>query len=391
MNAGKTPESGSAQLSAPPPVHALQMIDNLELGGAQRLLATLASQYPAKHGLPVLSLDSGKAPFRAILQAAGAQVTMLPGLKLWHPLSIPRLVRFLRTRAEPVVHIHLTYSTILGAPAAWLAGKRVVVSLHNAQTVAGLSLRARVLRGLETFCLRHFTDRVIFVGANVERANSARIGRTPGSVVLNVIPSPATLDPAERADIRRGLGASAEDVVVIATGRLSQQKDPLMLIRAFAAANDRLGRLLLWVVGDGPLRSDVEVVAAELLPADDPAKPCIRFLGPRDDVQRLLPAADIYALSSQWEGLPVALLEAMAAGRGIVCTGVGDIPEFLPQDAALIVPPGDADSFAEALLRLAGDEALRQAVAERALEAVRPYCDVARWQKILESTYAELA
>jgi glycosyltransferase involved in cell wall biosynthesis len=385
------PEPGSALLPGPTVGHALQIIDNLELGGAQRLLATLAGEYAAENPLPVLSLKGGEAPFQPILETAGAKVMMLPGLKLWHPWSIPRLVRHLRGRPEPVVHIHLTYATILGSIAARLAGKRVVVSLHNARTVAGQSLRARVLRGLETFCLRHMTDRVIFVGANVERANRARIGRTPGTVVLNVIPAPGSLDPADRRAIREGLGAGPEHVVVIATGRLSRQKDPLMLVRAFAAAQGQLDRLRLWVVGDGPLRPEVEALASELLQADDPAQPRIRFLGPRDDVQRLLPAADIYALSSQYEGLPVALLEAMAAGRGIVCTRVGDIPEFLPEDAALMVQPGDADGFADALVRLGGDPALREALARRACEAARPHCDVAGWRKTLERIYADLA
>jgi glycosyltransferase involved in cell wall biosynthesis len=385
-----TPEQGPA-LRGPASGRALQIIDNLALGGAQRLLATLAEEYPAEAPLQVLALKGGKAPFQAILQAAGADVVMLPDLKLWHPWSIPRLVRHLRARAEPAVHIHLTYATILGCIAAQLAGKRVVVSLHNAQTVAGHRLRTQILRWLETFCLRRLTDQVIFVGPNVESANRARIGRTPGTVLPNVIQAPQALDPADRTAIRSGLGADRDDVVVIATGRLSRQKDPLMLMRAFAAAQGQLERLRLWIVGDGPLRPEVEALAAELWPNEDQARLVVRFLGPRNDVQRLLSAADIYALSSQWEGLPVALLEAMAAGRGIVCTSVGDIPAFLPKDAGLQVEPGDAKGFADALLRLAKDPKLRTAQARRASEAARPYCEVAAWRKALEQIYADLA
>jgi len=386
-----TPEQDPAKPSTPGAVVALQIIDNLELGGAQRLLATLASQYPAEQGLPILSLDDGEPPFLPILQAAGARVAMLAGLKLWHPLSIPRLVWVLRGRAEHVIHIHLTYATILGAPAARIAGKRVAISLHNAQTVAGTSLRAKVLRGLETFCLRHFADRIIFVGANVERANHARIGGTPGITVPNVIPKPPVLDPVDRALIRQVNGAGPKDVVVITTGRLSPQKDPLLLIRAFAAAQGKVENLVLWVVGDGALRREVEALAASLLPSGNPTKARIRFLGARDDVPRLLPAADIFALSSLWEGLPVALLEAMAAGLSIACTRVGDIPEFLPEDAALMVQPGDETGFAGALTRLAEDSALRQTLGAQALNAVAAHCDVVGWKKTLEQIYAELA
>lgn len=391
MNAQMTLEPNPSRRADPNADLAVQIIDNLELGGAQRLLATLAGQYRAERGLPVLALMDGKAPFGPILQSMGARVIVLTGLKLWHPMSIPRLVRALRGRAEPVVHIHLTYATILGTPAARLAGKRVVVSLHNAQTVSGTSLRARVLRGLETFCLRQFTDHVIYVGANVERANSARIGRTPGTVVRNVIPPPPALAPADRVLIRRGLGADPGDIVVIATGRLSRQKDPLLLVRAFAAARERIGNLVLWVVGDGPLRREAEALAAQLLPPDNSGRSPIRFLGPRDDVERLLPAADIYALSSLWEGLPVALLEAMAAGRGIVCTRVGDIPALLPENAALMVSPGDEAGFAAALAHLAEYPALSEALGAQALKTAEPYCDVAGWRETLERIYAELA
>lgn len=386
-----TPDPNPDIPAEAPAVLALQVIDNLELGGAQRLLATLAGQYSRGQGLQVVSLMEGPAPFRTMLRSMGAEVTTLDNLKLWHPMSVPRLVRELRGRREAVVHVHLTYATILGVPAARLVGKRVVVSLHNAQTVDGNSLRARILRGLEDFCLRHLADRVVFVGANVERANRSRIGRTPGIVVPNVIPRPKPLPPADRASIRQGLGVGPEDVAVIATGRLSEQKDPFLLVRAFAAAQARAGNLVLWVVGDGALRAGVEALARDLLPAEDPVRPRIRFLGARDDVQRLLPAADIYALSSRWEGLPVALLEAMAAGLGIVCTRVGDIPELLPEDAALMVQREDEAGFAAALAKLAADKALREGLARRALQAAGPHCDVAGWQRTLERIYAELA
>lgn len=385
------PKPETVSLTAPKDVPAVQIIDNLGLGGAQRLLETLASQYPAGRGLPIFAVSGGETPFCDSLRSLGARINLLPDLRLWHPLSLPRLVRELRRVPERVVHIHLTYATILGAPAARLAGKRVVVSLHNAQTVAGDSLRAKVLRGLETLCLRRFTDRIVFVGTNVERANRSRIGRTPGVVVANVIPAPSDLPAAEREAIRHGFGAGPGDLVVIATGRLSEQKDPLLLIRAFAAAQAQVGNLFLWMVGDGPLRAEAEALAAELLPAASAGQARVRFLGLRDDVNRLLPAADIYTLSSLWEGLPVALLEAMASGLAIACTRVGDIPDFLPQDAALLVEPGDAAAFAAALEQLVADPVLRQRLAARARAAAQPHCDVAGWHRTLQQIYADLA
>ena len=370
-------------VSAGQGVDAIQIIDNLELGGAQRLLVTFAGELPEGQTLQVISLGRRGGPFEPILKAEGARITRIGDLHLWDPRSIPRLVLALRKQTARVVHIHLTYATILGAPAARLTGRRVVVSLHNAQTVASGSFRARVLRRLEEFCLRHFTDVVVFVGANVERANRARIGRTTGIMIPNVIPKPRPLSGPDRDRIRAELGVRVGDLVVIAAGRLSPQKNPLLLIRAFAAAREKVGTLVLWMVGDGPLRAEAEALARKLVPEGR-----IRFLGPRDDVDRLMPAADIYALSSLWEGLPVALMEAMASGLPVVCTEVGDIPGVLTAEDALLLPPGDEAAFRDALVNLGQDGALRQALAARALAAAQPHCDTEAWRAQLERVYS---
>ena len=359
----------------------VQIIDNLELGGAQRLLVTLAGSGGESRDLRVMSLHRG-GPFGALLEAEGAQVTELAGIRIWNPLSIPRIAAALRRAGARCVHVHLTYATILAAPAARLAGARVVVSLHNSDTVGPGSLRARLLGWLEAMSLRHFTDHVIFVGDNVERANRARLGRTPGVTVRNVIAPPKRLDPGERAQLRAELGAGEEDVVIIAAGRISEQKDPLLLIRAFAAAQARLGRLRLWVVGDGDMRPEAERLARAL-----GQEGRIVFAGMRTDVHRLFGAADVFALSSLWEGLPVALLEAMAAGLPVVSTDVGDIPHVLGAADAVLVPAGNETAFADALERVGADAAVRAVLAARAAEAARPHVDVAAWRARLERIY----
>ena len=371
----------------------LQIIDNLALGGAQRLLVMLAVHLGRREPLQVLSLIAADSMMRTELLASGAVLQETRRVKLWNPLSWVQVARAIRVSGAGVVHVHLTYATILAVPLARMLGRRVVVSLHNADTSrssgGGVSLRRRVLKGLEGFSLRHFTDQVVFVGENVARANRSRIGRTPGVTVRNVIAAPPRPALGARAALRGELGAVPEAVVLIATGRLTDQKNPEGLLRAFARLAAEVPQARLWLVGDGPLRGAVEALRRDLgLEAQ------VSLLGERDDVGALLAAADVFVLPSVWEGLPLGLLEAMAQGLPVVATDVGDVGHVVTAGAGLLVPPmlagpgdpGDA-AFVAALASLAADPDLRRDLGEGARQAARPFTDVEGWYRQLRALY----
>src|SRR5690606_29536186 len=117
--------------------------------------------------------------------------------------------------------------------------------------------------------------------------------------------------------------------------RLNPQKDHLSLLSAFAQVHASFPSAVLWIAGDGALRARLEE-AAEVLGI----KERVSFLGRRDDAPELIEAADIFVLSSAWEGLPVALIEAMARGPPPVATSVGDVPRIITnEENGLLVEP----------------------------------------------------
>jgi glycosyltransferase involved in cell wall biosynthesis len=377
---------GTVAARGPDEPVVLQIIDNLSLGGAQRLLITLARHVAAQSSLRVLALSDDDTPMRAELTAAGARLTEMRNVRLWSVPSWWRVWRAIRQSGADVVHVHLTYATILAAPIARLQGKRVIVSLHNADTARGAGgrrrLRHAVLHWLEDFSLRHCTDHVIFVGENVARSNRARIGRTPGTMIRNVIAAPDPVAAENRAATRAAMGADEGDVVLISTGRLMPQKDPAGLLHAFALVAGQTPQARLWMVGTGPMQDEIAALRDALGLRDR-----ILLTGERGDVARLLAAADAFVLSSAWEGLPLGLLEAMAQGLPVVSTDVGDVAHVLPARAGGLVPPGRPDLLARALLPLLSDATVRRDCGSAALAAARDFTDVAGWYRQLRHLY----
>jgi len=156
--------------------------------------------------------------------------------------------------------------------------------------------------------------------------------------------------------------ASAGRPVVLAVGRLAPQKGFGALLDAAAAWRDLEPVPFVVIAGDGPLAGDLRARATEL-GAD------VLFLGRRDDVPALLGAAAVFVLPSQWEGQPLVLQEALRAGTPVVATRVGGVPGLTGEDAALLVPPGDARALAAAVRLVLTDTAL--AARLRAAAAVR--------------------
>jgi glycosyltransferase involved in cell wall biosynthesis len=161
-------------------------------------------------------------------------------------------------------------------------------------------------------------------------------------------------DEVSALRIRESLGISAETLLTVYVGRLELVKDLPTLLRASSHAMQRDARIHLALTGDGSLRGHLMDMSRQL-----GIEARTHFLGERQDVPALLGAADIFAMSSQTEGLPMAMVEAMSAALPCVSTAVGGIPELLADGCGLLAPAGDSDALASALLRLAGDGDLR--------------------------------
>jgi len=298
-----------------------------------------------------------------------------------------RLRRALRNWPDGVVHAHgLRAGALTVLALAGLRGRRpaIVVTVHNAPPHGG-GAAATIYRLLERVVARG-ADVVLCVSPDLEermRALGARhVGRAvvpaPGlpaseppradmPVVIGQPPGPvqpgeavAPSGPAASGSERAPDGGRA---VVFAAGRLAAQKGFEVLLDAAARWRDLQPEPRLVIAGDGPLAVDLKARAASLgVPAE--------FPGRRDDVPAMLASAAAFVLPSLWEGQPLVLQEALRAGVPVVATRVGGIPDLTGDDAAVLVPPGDAARLAEAVRAVLRDpalaERLRAAARERA-------------------------
>jgi glycosyltransferase involved in cell wall biosynthesis len=160
--------------------------------------------------------------------------------------------------------------------------------------------------------------------------------------------------------MRRTFGVQAQGLLVGTVGRLHPQKGFASLLAAVARVRERLPAIRLLLVGGGALRRDL-VARAEALGLAE----VVIFAGSRGDVPEILAALDLFVLPSLWEGLPNAVLEAMAAGLPVVATAAGGTPEVVVDgETGLLVPPGDVTALAEAIERLLRDPGLRRKMGE---------------------------
>ncbi|MDQ2674359.1 MAG: glycosyltransferase family 4 protein, partial [Chloroflexota bacterium] len=208
-----------------------------------------------------------------------------------------------------------------------------------------------------------------FVAVSDDVADAVRATVRPPSGHLHTIPNGVDVHRYGRADrsaMRRELGIPDDAAVVMCVAKMLEQKGHRVLVEALAAPEVADLPLRVLLVGDGPLRKEIEDRARRAEVWDR-----IRFLGNRPDVPRLLAAADIFVLPSLWEGLPIALLEAMAAGLPSVATAVSGTRQVLTdEENGLLVPPDDAGAIAAAVARLVRHRELRDALGAAARQHV---------------------
>lgn len=266
--------------------------------------------------------------------------------------AVARVRRELRARRPDLVHLHTGRANWLGGLAAWSLALPALTTRRMDRPVK---------RDLRT---RFMYSRVVRRAVAISDAVRARLveGGVPAAMI-RVIPSavdPEALYPQLGRSATRAQAALASDAsLLLVVAALYPRKGIDVLLDALARLADEGLRPALWIAGDGPVRAALEQQSRELGLVHQ-----VRFLGERGDVPDLLAACDVFILPSRSEGLGVAALEAMAAGRAIVASRVGGLAEAVSDEhTGLLVPPGDPDALASALTRLLRDPALRARLA----------------------------
>ena len=298
------------------------------------------------------------------------------------------LLSLLRDRGFDVVHLSAAKAALYGRLAARAAGVPIVIfNAHGFPFHDYLNPAARItLATIEKLLSRYCTDMVVCCGEAV-RAYALSHNIVPSSrlvTIENGVEIPDSLP--ERDAARRTLGLPPDAPVIVTVGRLARQKAPENFLQAAASVLREVPAVRFLVVGDGPLKSQLQTLAERLGIASS-----VQFLGFRDDVPVILRAADIFALFSRWEGLPLTILEAMAAERPVVATAVdGNVEAVQHGRTGLISPAEDIGQFAVNLTTLvrAPDRARKMGFAGRRLVEQR-FC-VERMARQLSDLYQHL-
>jgi glycosyltransferase involved in cell wall biosynthesis len=210
----------------------------------------------------------------------------------------------------------------------------------------------------------------------------AKIGIVPNGIDLARLPPFAT----ERAAARRAAGLAPERRLVAQVGRLAPQKDYPTFLRAAATVAAAVPDVDFLVVGEGPLRPELEALAGTLGLGTR-----VRFLGLRNDVPAILAAVDVLALTSQFEGFPNVVMEAMATGAVVVATDVGGCRELVvPGETGMIVPPGDPAAVADAVVAVLHDPPHAVQMAAAARRRIEREFDVHRMAERTAAAYERL-
>jgi L-malate glycosyltransferase len=334
--------------------HSLSILllgTQMATGGAQKVLLDQAKWFHQRGHKVVVAFFYDKENFHARWQAAydfpiidlktfkGGKVN---GLLLMNGLlSLWRLIR--RERIE-VMETFTHDSNILGLPVGWLAGVPVRLATHHG-VIDGFS-RAR--QRIHSFIVNHIAHLIIAVSSKTEgQAIQEGIKRENIVVIQNGI-EPVSLEAVNRPGVRKETGMGPADIFLVSVGRLVYQKAHQVLVSAMPLVLKEFPHVKLGICGDGILRPQLESQIEELGLSQN-----VKLLGKWENVARFLSIADIFVLPSRWEGLPIALLEAMSVGLPVVATTVEGVDEVIVDgEHGILVPVEDVNALAQAILQL---------------------------------------
>lgn len=364
----------------------LHLITRLPIGGAERMLLGVLRNLDTTRFESTVCCIQDRGELAEEVESLGIQVHAL-GLMArggFDRRVVPALRRLMRELEVELVHSHLYHANLYGRLAAWREGIPVIASVHNTYS------RRKWHRHLINHLLARMSFRITAGSADVERdilvhdrVAPEKLVRLPNCIDLDRVST--SLSPAVA---KQRLGFGAADLVIGTVGRMEEQKGHAFLLDAFARLRHMpdvpSSSLRLLIVGDGRLKSATEQQAARL----DIADAC-RFPGSIKDLADIYRAIDIFVMPSMWEGLSLAMLEAMAAGLPMIATDVGGARDVLGEGLrGMLAPAGDAEALAMAMRDLLIDTGRRVATADSGCRHVRENYSVAALSRQLAELYA---
>ncbi len=348
------------------------------MGGAELLMLNVFRAFDPERIEPRLICLRRDGTLADEFRTAGFEVEVLSRRGRFDVRTLPRLVRSFRRNRTDVVLVthHHRASLALGRLAAPLGGVRATLVAAHDMDLTSLGQR----------CLPRWTVATLWLASALvllsprqgqylhqkEGVGSRPWSRTREVIIANGIPLPDEPAPMDKARARRELGLGDHAFVVGIVARLSAQKAHEVLFEAFATLARSHPDARLVVIGDGDRRAELRKIAEEVGIEDR-----VRFTGVRRDVGALLPAFDVSVLSSVHEGVPLTVIESMAARVPVVATDCGALRDLIIDgEQGFVVPVKDSAALARCLRVLADDSVLRDRQGEAARKRAEEYFSI---------------
>ena len=356
---------------AAPRITVVHVVASLEIGGLERVVLDLVKHTDRTRFVPrVVCLETRGALTRQFTDL-GIPVDCVADMPGGAVRRIVRLAHYLRDVDADVVHAHNVKSHLHGVLAARLARVPVTLSTKHGRNFPTRPIGRMVNRVACRMCsdLVGVSADCAAIWHGVESANARKV-----SVITNGV---------DLAAFPMRMHPRTEPPRAVSVARLSAVKDPFTLLLALRLVLDREPSFRLDLVGDGPLRADVERSIARLHLGD-----AVRLHGAIDDVRTVLDEASFFVLSSTSEGVSLTLLEAMAAGLPVVATRVGGTPEVVEHGkTGVLVPPQAPEALADAMVWMLRQPAARERMGRMARRRVEDRFDVRRTVAAYEQLY----
>jgi glycosyltransferase involved in cell wall biosynthesis len=362
----------------------LHLITSFEIGGTERQAVELLKRLDGERYDVRLAVLRNEGPFYGEIEARFPDVPEFPLTSFYDANALKQLTRLRRLMLRDkidILHAHDFYSSFIGAAAARLCGVRVIACQRH------LKLSDRRAHKWGTRLIHRLAHRILVnseaIRDHIIEHDSAPLGKIV--VIRNgVVPVTSSTNPRE--ELRRELGLEAGSTLVGIVARLQAVKGHQFFIEAAARVLRSRREVHFVLVGDGPLRTEIENQAAALGITDH-----VHMLGDRADVSRLVGAFDLLVLASLHEGLPNAVMEAMAAGVQVVATSVGGTKELIADGVTgYLAPPSDSAALADRIEFALGDEIHRKEIVSAARRRITSAFGIERMVESVETLYQEL-
>ena len=338
-------------------------------GGAQMMVSRLASHLDPEKAETEVICVAGKARHNGMEQAVldhGIPIVYIEKGTGFSVSAIARLFRELNRFGPDVVHTHLS-ACVYCAPWVIAKGRKMLHTVHNVPERELIRPKRILMR------MMYRTGRAVpvAISGEIQKMTKQFYGlRRDPELVYN---------PVDTARFAVSGREAHDSFVILSVGRLSAQKNQQLLIRAFSNLHRKNDRAELYILGEGPMRSELEKLIGE-----EGLEDCVHLEGNVPDPERYYSRADVFAMSSAYEGLPLVLLEAMAASLPVVSTDVGGVRDIV-SDNGILVREGDGQALEEALWWMMEHPSERRVMGERSRNGVQKYDS-----EVIAGEYTEL-